>query len=294
MRRLLSTVLVVLVALLTPLSAVAVWGDREIGDTDRFVATMAPLSSDPAVRNAVAERVTDEVLKNVDVGPFQDSVRGFVRQAVTSFTDSAAFRTAWDAVNREGHSALDRSLSSDSDEPVTLDLAPVTQQVKDQLVADGQPFAQAIPVTHTRITVVEPEKLGGLRTTFRWLRVGGVWLPVATVVLTLAALVLSVRRARTLAGLGLAFAVGGALLRAGVAVARATTLGDLPSDVDPAAARAVYDQLTATLSTTAWVLLGAGAVLAVAGWFTDRSRRGRTVAPGRPPAPREAARQARS
>ncbi|MEU8513327.1 hypothetical protein AB0C76_17300 [Kitasatospora sp. NPDC048722] len=55
-----------LACLLTPLGAVAVRAKSEVPDTDRYVATTAPLARDPAVRAAVTDRVKRAL---VDDGP---------------------------------------------------------------------------------------------------------------------------------------------------------------------------------------------------------------------------------
>ncbi|MEI5098819.1 hypothetical protein RB200_09295 [Streptomyces sp. PmtG] len=124
LRSVLSAVAIVLACLLVAPGTVATWATYEIEDTDRYVATMAPLSSDPAVRSAVAAAVTDSVVKEIDAGPLQSAVESFVRAAVRSFTETPAFRTAWNAANRAAHAAVEEALRNDSDSGVTIDLAP--------------------------------------------------------------------------------------------------------------------------------------------------------------------------
>ncbi|MFI1014651.1 hypothetical protein [Streptomyces sp. NPDC020965] len=275
-----SALLIVVVALLTPLSALAVWAEREIGDADGYVSAMAPLASDPAVRNAVADRITDEVLRQVDPGPLlSGGVRDLVHAAVLSFTGTEAYETAWNTVNRAAHTAVEQALTSDDGDTASIDLAPVIEQVKRQLITDGVPFADQIPVAEIRITVVDSAKLGAAREMFHALQVAGVWLPVATLLLAIAALLLARRRGPALIGLGLALAVGGLLLRLTVVVGRAFALDDLPADVDHAAAGAVFDALTATLRVVSWWLVGVGAAVAVVTWWSRRGGR----APANPP-----------
>ncbi|MEW2085307.1 hypothetical protein [Streptomyces sp. NPDC005283] len=275
MRSFLSTVsalLIVLVAALTPLSALAVWVDQEIGDTDNYVATMEPLASDPRVQNAVAVRISDEVRKRTDAGPFQEDVQSLVREAVLSFAGTAAFKGVWNTVNRAAHTAVEDALAEGGDSAVSIDLAPVTQRVKQQLSDEGVPFVDQIPVEHTRITILESGKLGTVRDVFHVLGIVGLWLPVATALIAAAGVLLAVRRVRALVGLGLALAGGAVLLGVAVAVWRGVCLDDLPPDVDRPAAGAVYDALTATLRTTAWWVLAAGLALALAAWLVDRRR----------------------
>ncbi|MEU9009375.1 hypothetical protein AB0D12_06225 [Streptomyces sp. NPDC048479] len=267
-----SALLIVLVAVLTPLSALAVWVDREIGDTDSYVATMEPLASDSRVQNAVAVRITDEVKKRIDAGPFQGGVESLVRDAVLSFAGTAAFETVWNTVNRAAHTAVEDALAEGGDSAVSIDLAPVTERVKQQLADENVPFVDQIPVEHTRITILESGKLGTVRDVFHGLRIAGLWLPVATVLIAAGGVLLAVRRMRALVGLGLALAAGAVLLRIAVSVWRGLALNDLPPDVDRPAAAAVYDALTATLRTTAWWVLAAGLALALAAWLADHRR----------------------
>jgi hypothetical protein len=277
-----SAVLIVLVAILTPLCALAVWADREIGDTDGYVAAMAPLASDPAVQNAVAVQITDEVLQKIDVGPFdagpfdvrpfQEGVRSLLYEAVISFSGTDSYKTAWNTVNRAAHTAVEQALTSDSGDSVSIDLAPVIEQVKQQLSADGLRFADQITVGRTRITILDSDKLGVARQIFDGLQIAGVWLPIATLLLAAAAVLLAVRRGRALFGLCIALAVGGVLLRVAVTLGHGLALDDLPADVDRPAASAIYDALTATLRTTAWWVLGAGLALAAAAWPAQRRR----------------------
>ncbi|WP_190121136.1 hypothetical protein [Streptomyces inusitatus] len=276
MRRLRSAVaavLIALVAVLTPLSVLAVWAEREIGDTDGYVTAMAPLAKDPAVRSAVADRITDEVMGQAggageSVGPGgvggAEGVRGLVREAVLSFAGTDSYQTAWNTVNRAAHTAVEQALTSDEGDIASIDLAPVSEQVKRQLSLDGVPFADQIPVVGARITIVESGRLGAVREIFDTLQVAGVWLPAGTLLLAAFGVLLAPRGrgAHALAGLGLALAAGGLLLLLAVVLGRAPTLGDLPPDVDHRAAGAAFDALAGTLRRSAWWLIALGLVLA--------------------------------
>ncbi|MEV6758814.1 hypothetical protein [Streptomyces sp. NPDC051214] len=264
-RRPLSAVLLALAVLLVPLGALSTWAKYEIEDADRYVATMAPLASDPDVRDAVATAVTDSVTKQIDVGPLQGTVESFLGDAVRSFTGTKAFRTAWNAANRAAHDAVQRALSDQSDGgAVTIDLAPITEQVKRQLAADGVPFADSIPVTHTEVTLMESSDLGPFGKGFHMLQMAGLWLPVAAVLLAVAGIYLAVRRRRAIIRTALGAALGGAVLAVAVMVGRGLTLDDLPKDVSRPAAEAVYDALTHALSVAGWVILGVGLAVALA------------------------------
>ncbi|MEO3972670.1 hypothetical protein [Streptomyces sp. CAU 1734] len=269
-----SAVLIALVAVLTPLGVLAVWAEREIGDSDAYVTAMAPLASDHRVQHAVADRIAGEVVRKIDAGPLSGGVRALVRDAVLSFAGTTAYATAWNTVNRAAHTAVEQALTSEEGDTAHIDLAPVTEQVKRQLGKDGVPFADQIPVVGTRITVVESDKLGAARDAFDGLQIAGVWLPIGTVLIALTAVLLAARRAGAVIALGLALAVGGLLLMLIVAAGRRLAMEDLPPGLDRPAAGAVFDALTATLRTTSWWLMGAGIVVAIIVWLTGRQERG--------------------
>ncbi|WP_449483165.1 hypothetical protein [Streptomyces avidinii] len=273
MRTFFSAVLIVLVALLVPASAVAYWADHELGNADRYTAAMSPLATDPAVQNLVVTQAGRALSGQIDAGPFQGGLDTLLGEALRSFVGTPAYRTAWDAANRAAHAAFFEALTTGHGDAVSIDLAPVIAQVKDDLVANGVPLADRIPVTHVSVKVMEYDGLGSLRKGFRMLQVAGVWLPLLTVVLAGTAIAVAVRRRRAVLATGLGLAVGALLLWAAVAVCRRLTLDDLPADIDRGAAEAVYDALTAFLRTTAWVVLAVGLAAALAAWLMGRVRR---------------------
>ncbi|WP_189187031.1 hypothetical protein [Streptomyces albiflavescens] len=288
LRSALSAVLIVLACLLAPLGALSTWAMYGLGDPVRYEATMAPLAADTDVRDAIAAGVTDGILREVHVRPrLQGPVNHFVRDAVRSFTETEAYRTAWQAANMAAHEAVMRALREDREGAVTVDLAPITEQVKRQLADDHMPLASRIPVEHTEITVLEAEDLDQLRKGFHVLEVAGIWLPVAAVVFSLAGIVLAVCRRRAVFATGLGTALGAALLGAGIALGRRLTLADLPPDVSRTAAGAVYDALTETLRLVAWGLLALGLAVALGAVLTGAYARYRRASAGPSQAPDE-------
>lgn len=262
----LSAVLIILLAVLVPFSALSAWVDLEIDDTDRYVAAVSPLSSDPAVQSTVTDLITDEAMEQIDLGPLQDTVRDFLHETVRSFTTTEAFANAWDTANRTAHEAVTAALDGDSGEAVTIDLAPVIQQVKQDLVSQGVPFADQIPVQRTEITVIGADRADTLRDTFHWLRYCSIWPAIATLVLLV--LVVGIATVRgglraaltATAAVGAGFVLGAIVLRILMAVGRSRALDEVPGN-DRDAAAAVIDALTASLRTTVWVVLVVGAVL---------------------------------
>ncbi|MGW4373138.1 hypothetical protein ACWEJ7_05660 [Streptomyces albidoflavus] len=259
-----SGVLLVVTALLVPLAILSGWARLDIGDADEYVGTMEPLASNEHIQADIAAAVTDRVMRELDTGPLQDTVAEFVESAIRSFTTTETFRTGWNAANREAHGAVQRALrEGDGNGAVTLNLAPITQQVKDQLEADGVPFADRVPVEDVEVTILEAHRFPAARQSFRLLQEAGLWLAGAAVVTAAVGIFLARRRARAaaLTCLGGALTCGALLI--GIVIGRRETLDDLPPDVSEASAAAVFDALASAPRTLAWAVLGGLLVLAL-------------------------------
>ena len=280
LRSALSAALIVLASLLAPCATLAVWAMHGPADTHRYVASMAPLADDPDVRDAAADTLGAGFAGLVDevaAGPVDGSVRLFVRDAARSFTRTEAFHEGWDAANRTVHAAVLRALRDDgaAGHAITVDLAPVTERVRDRLAEDHVPFARRIPVRHLAVTVLPARTADRLREGYHVLDVAAFWLPLAAVVFAVTGIAVAARRRRALAAAGIGTALGGALLALAVLVGRRLTVAELPGPVDGPAAGAVYDALTETLRTASWLLVTLGLTVALASWLTGRY--------GRPP-----------
>ncbi|MDJ0340327.1 hypothetical protein QMK19_00620 [Streptomyces sp. H10-C2] len=297
-----SALLIVLGCVLVPPAALAVWTSATIGDTDRYLATVAPLAANPDVRAAVTNRVTDAVVEHLDIGtllqqvapgdrprlefalgalsgPLTSGLKDLVRDVVQRFVASDAFETVWTEVNRTSHATMNKALTGSgggavqlTGGTVTIDMAPVVEQVKQRLVDRGLTVAGSIPAVHTDFTVLESDDIGRARTGFRVLQIMGGWLPLAAVLPAAAGVLLAGRRRRALIGAALGFAAAAVVLGIGLTVFRAVYLDALPSSVSPAAARAVYEALIRFLRSTVRMVLVLGVVVALGSWICGPGR----------------------
>ncbi|QBJ91744.1 hypothetical protein D0Z67_16610 [Streptomyces seoulensis] len=302
-----AAVLIVLGCLLAPLALVATWTADLADDTDRYVATVAPLARDSAVQDAAADRITDELMRYLNLsdllkdaapadrpglekalgalgGSLDDAVSGFVRKKAREVVASETFARFWTDANRRLHTTVDKALTGSGGgavriegDAVTVDLAPVIEQVKTRLVDAGLKPAAKIPDVHTDFTVLRTEKVADLQTYFRLLQLAGVWLPVIAALLLAGGVLLAVRRRRALVAAALGFAVTALLLGLGLTVFRAFYLDALPASVSQPAAGAVYDTLTRFLRTAVRAVVALGVVLALAAWLSGPGRRASAV-----------------
>lgn len=101
-RRWLSIVLVFLTVLSVVATTVAVWAHETVFDTDRFMETVQPALDDPALYDAMSERVSDEIVLALDV---ETRVA-----AILTGVDEYLSQTLLDAidVSERGQAILDR------------------------------------------------------------------------------------------------------------------------------------------------------------------------------------------
>ncbi|MFF4908016.1 hypothetical protein ACFY2T_24505 [Streptomyces sp. NPDC001260] len=307
MRALGSSLLIILASLLALLAVVAVWANSIVRDTDRYVATMAPLASNPDIQKAVTNRVTDAVLQRVDVnglvkelsdaaaqkgvppriatlvgnldGPIENGLKQLVSNTVMRVVSSSAFETAWTNANRRAHSAVDKALtgSSDSvvqlkDNEVAIDVGPIVAQVKQRLVDSGLAVASKIPTVHTDFVVVEGKDVGKIKSYMRVLEIVGNWLPVIAVLIAAAGVFLAVHRRRALIGAAIGVFLAMVLLGVALTVFRAVYLDHLPPGTNSAAAGAVYDALVRFLRSSVRAVGALALVTAIGAFFVGPSR----------------------
>ncbi|MEU2909505.1 hypothetical protein ACWCQ0_17560 [Streptomyces massasporeus] len=299
--------LIVLAALLSLLSVVAVWANSIVQDTDRYVDTVGPLASDPDVQKAVTNRVTAAVLAQVDVdalvkeltdaaaqqgvpprvaellgdldGPIENGLKQLVSGAVTRVVTSSAFETVWVNANRRAHSALDEALTGHSgsavelkDNQVVIDLGPIVADVKKQLVDAGFSPAAKIPDVHTEFVVFASKDVGTIKTYVRVLELLGGWLPVIALLVAAVGVYTAFNRRHAVIGAALAVFVAMLVLGIGLTVARDVYLDRLPPGASQAAAGSVYDALVKFLRAGVRALAAVALFTAAGAFLAGPSR----------------------
>ncbi|MEU9181868.1 hypothetical protein AB0C90_34550 [Streptomyces sp. NPDC048550] len=307
LRALGSTVLIFVASVLALLAVVAVWANSIIRDTDRYVATVAPLASNPDIQQAVTNRVTTAVLDQIDVdalvkelsdaasergvppkvgtligkldGPITNGIKQLVSTTVMKAVSSQAFETVWTDANRRAHAAVDKALtgSSDSvvevkDNQVSIDVAPIVTQVKDKLVDSGLAAASKIPDVHTDFVVMQGQDVGKVKTYLRVLQIVGNWLPVIAVLVAAAGVFIAFRRRRALIGAAIGVFLAMLLLGLALTVFRSVYLDHLPPGANQGAAGAFYDALVKFLRSSIRAVGALALVTALGAFFVGPSR----------------------
>jgi hypothetical protein len=292
-RRLLVAVLVVLGCVLAPISILAVWTNNTLLNTDQYVDTVGPLVEDPAIQDALANRVTQALVNNVDIekevkdalperasfaAPFvAQGIERFVNEATLKLVQTDQFQSLWDTINRRAHARLVTVLKGEGTETVAtkdgkvqVDLKPVITKVQNELDSLGVSIFDQLPVgsVGTTFTLFESKQLRSAQSAVKLLDTLAIVLPILTVLLLAAAVALSGNRRRTLlrASLGVAFAilVVVALFRVG----RHFYLDAITSSGGSEdAAAAAYNQILSFLRLAAQSVLVLVLLIALGAWL---------------------------
>jgi hypothetical protein len=182
-------------------------------------------------------------------GPLANGIESFTRTQINKIVASPAFVTLWEQVNRTAHANVVKLLEgneggavSTKGDAVTLNLAPIVAQVKQQLVANGFSIASRIPVVDRSFVIAQSDSIPKAQGLYRLLNAMGSWLPVLALLLFGGGVLLARdrRKALLLGSVG----VLGSMLLLGVllAIGRALYLNAVPTSVLPSdAAGNVFD-----------------------------------------------------
>jgi hypothetical protein len=301
-----AAVVITVGCVLAPLSVVAVWAANQVSNTDRYVANMAPLISEPPIQHALSGRITSEIESRLDVGalvsstsaelasdhlprlsalltnfsgPIASGVNSLVSTTVARAVASPAMAQVWVTANRTAHQGIVRVLSGQGNgslsvvnDNVVLNLGPLITQVKQDLVARGLTIADKIPTVNATFPLFAAPNLAKAQQGYRLLTALKWVLPLLSIALLAGGVMIARRHRRGLIGAALGLAGSMLVLAIALAIARAVYLNSVPSSVLPAdAAGVLYDTLIRFVRDGLRVLLLVGLVVAAGAFLAGPS-----------------------
>lgn len=300
-----AAVVLLLISALVGVAAVTAGFLRdEVLDTDQYVRTVAPLARDPQVRDAVAQRVSDELVTQLDlagltqqlvdalkeqgapelldglVTPITQGLRSFLDSEIRALLATDEFARIWDAANRAVHDELDAllttghgDLSAVQDDTLVLNLGALFTLLKQRLAEAGFTLVEDLPEISVTVPVASSEQIPRIRGWVRWLDAAARVLPFLAVGLLAAGLATAPDRRRGLFTAAVAWGVGMLLLLGAIAVGQVVYLDRLPAQLDsPGAASVVFETLLRFLVASARTFALLSALVAVGCWLAGPSR----------------------
>jgi hypothetical protein len=301
-----ALVLIVVGCLLAPLSVLAVWTANEVSSTSRYVESVEPLVHDPAVQNALTDKITTQITTHLNVTGYTDqaaaaltsrgltrvgallqtfgpsissAVTGFIHGQVHKIVTSPQFARVWVQANTAVHEQLVKALSgqggssvSVSNGQVVLSLGPFINLVKQDLVKRGFTLAGKLPAINPTLSLFSAKYLVKAQSGYRLTNDLKIVLPIVTLLLLALGVYVARSHRRALIGAGLGLAASMVVLGAGLLIFRGVYLNSVPSDVLPADAAAVlFDTLVRFIKEGLRTILVVGLVVAAGAFLTGPS-----------------------
>ena len=292
--------------LLAPISVLAVWTANEVSSTSRYVDNVEPLVHNPAVQNALTDKITTEITTHLNVIAYTDqaaaaltshglprvgallqtfgpsissAVTGFIHGQVHKIVTSPQFARIWVQANTAVHQELVKALSgqgsgsvSVSNGQVVLSLGPFINLVKQDLVKRGFTLVSKLPAINPTLSLFSAKYLVKAQSGYRLINDLKIVLPILTLVLLALGVYVARSHRRALIGAGLGLAASMVVLGAGLLIFRGVYLNSVPNDVLPAdAAAALFDTLVRFIREGLRTILVVGLVVAAGAFLTGPS-----------------------
>lgn len=300
---------IVLATILTPPAIVAGWAKNIVVDEDAFVATLAPLATDPAIQDEIAGQVSAVIIEQLDVDslvedtfgglasldmpadakaalvllrdPAAQGAKTLIEQSVAALVETKAFDTVWRTVLTGSHRAFvtaaegtvaGGTITVEQGGYVALHLGPVVDEAKAAMVADGFALAERIPKVDTTIILARSEALGYMGTVYHLAATLGWVFPLGVLAFFAGGIALARNRRKGVIGAGIGTVVGaGITLVALQSTELVVAVQASNLGVTPAALSAFLAYLVSGLRQMSSALLVIGLVLVGMGWLTGRS-----------------------
>ena len=291
-----SWVLIVVACILAVMSVFIIFVRNEVLNTDTYVGTVAPLASNPAVQSAVATRVSNELVTQINVEkrikealprkagflatPLTSTIQTAANHITLRLVESPQFRELWVEANRRAHKQVVALLTGStqgalqaSNGKVTVDLGKIESDAKKRLKARGITLFEKVPSSKApTITLFQSTELARLQRLTRLLNRLYLLLPIVTVLLFAGAIVLTANRRRGLIRAAVALALSMGLVLVAASVARNQYLSSIKPPQSKPATEAVIDTVSAVLLDTVRTTCIVAAVIAVVAVVVGNSR----------------------
>jgi hypothetical protein len=301
-----AVILIVLGCVLAPISVLAVWSANQVSDTNRYIANIEPLVHDPAIQNALTDKITTQVTSHLNVtgltnqaatlltskglprvgallqtfGPsIASAVDGFIHTQVNKIVTSPQFARAWIQVNTVAHAQMVKALSGQgggavttTNGKVTIDLAPFIDIVKQDLAARGFTLINKLPPIHPSLVLFSSKELVQAQSGYRLINDLKIVLPILSLLLLALGVYVARGHRRALIGAGLGLAASMLVLGAGLLIFRGIYLNSVPESALPSdAAAALFDTFVRFIKEGLRTLLVLGLIVAAGAFLTGPS-----------------------
>src|SRR3954454_856165 len=190
-RRAVATGLVVLGSVIAFLAALSVWTNRQVLNTDNWTKTSTELLQQPVIRARIADRLSDELFRSVDIeatvrnalppraqvlaAPAANALRTQVEKQALKALSRPDVQTLWANANRTAHEQLllvlegGGSTVTTQNGKVVLNVSQLLAELQNRVGVGGR-LRKVLPANASQITVLQSDQLSTAQTVLRWLK----------------------------------------------------------------------------------------------------------------------------
>lgn len=305
LRGVISFVLIFMAVVITPNAVVASWLKMQVTDTQNFVEMTTTALQNPAVEDYVSEEVSTLIIEELDIDglttqlfdglesalPLGDRAAAALsllekplangaKSMITNVTDKVIMSDQFDNVTEKvltvSHTQIMNLLRGDNSGAIVADeqgvlgiqIGPIVEAVKDELVNQGVGLANKIPKIDAVIEIGKVDGLVEARIALSALDAAGYWLPIIVLVMLILGVLAARQRARATvwAGIGIVISTGAVL--SGISVGKYAFLATVSPDLIPGdAASVIFAALTDRLNQLLVATLIIGVFIALTAYF---------------------------
>lgn len=286
-------ILIFLACVATGAAVIASWVQPLIFNTDKWIDTVGPLPKDPAIASAVATDTVDALFESQNVErvisdalperarflaqPLSDQIRTEATKLATEFVQGDKFQSIWVGANRLAHEQFVKIIEQPAGESkleqvagkaetVSLDLAAVQEQVRQQLGISGEKLFDPSQLKAADGFAVDlKNQVDELRRTTQVVDRLHSGLPFIALALFLASLAVSRSRRTTLLAVGLGVMATSAALLIALKAAKPEVVGLAAQTINQNALAAAWEQVVGDLAGAVTWLMVPGALVVLAG-----------------------------
>jgi hypothetical protein len=164
--------LIVVASVLSFVAAFAIWANRQLLETDTWTNTSSELLENEEIRSQVADYMVDTLYANVDVqaelqaalpprlqplsGPAAAGIRQLAIRLANQALERPRVQQLWEDANRTAQLTLLKVVEEGGDEPVTLDVGTIVDELGQEL---GVSAAGKLPPRVAEIQIVSNDDL---------------------------------------------------------------------------------------------------------------------------------------
>ncbi|MGH2906758.1 MAG: SHOCT domain-containing protein [Solirubrobacterales bacterium] len=243
--------LITVATIVTLLAFISIWANRQVLNTDQWTDTSTALLEKPAVRDALANYLVDQLFANIDVqaelqqdlppalsglaGPIAGGMRQLALKGAETALEKPLVQAAWKDANRTAHQHLLTILSGGSDEistangVVTLNTKLLLSNVAKQVGVPTK-LVDKLPPQVGALTVMRSDELKTAQNASKAIKGMAIIFSILALVLYIAAIWLAAgRRRKAVRWTGISFALVGLMMLLIQSFARTPVVDSLAS-----------------------------------------------------------------